>query len=280
MEGRAFEGAPTAKAASSLRFGNVRLAGGPRLHYAEYGEPRGEPILFLHGWPDSWFSFSRVLPLLPPRYRALAVDQRGFGDSERPDSGYRIADLASDAAAFLDALGVQRATVVGHSMGTFVSRRLAEVHPERVARLVLIGTAFSPDNAVTREVRASLIGLEDPVPTEFARQFQASTVYAPVRPDFFEGLIAESVKLPARLWRAVFDGIMAFDDVNRLGEIAVPTLLLWGERDALFPREDQQRLAARIPSARLKTYPDTGHCPNWEIPDTVAADLDAFIRKT
>jgi pimeloyl-ACP methyl ester carboxylesterase len=264
----------------SPRFGAARLRGGaPRLHYAEQGDPQGEAILFLHGWPDSWFSFSRLLALLPGRYRALAPDQRGFGDSERPDAGYAIDDLAADAAGFLDTLGIGRAALVGHSMGTFVARRVAELHPGRVTRLVLIGSAFRPLNDVMREVRTSLTALEDPVSTAFARQFQSSTVYAPVPPDFFDGLVAESVKLPARLWRAVFDGILAFDDAAELGRIAAPTLLLWGDRDALFPRADQDRLAAVIPRARLRVYPDTGHCPNWEIPAQVAADVDAFMRQ-
>ena len=267
------------RAVSGVRFGTTRIGTGPRLHYAERGDSAGQAILFLHGWPDSWFSFSRLLPLLPGRYRTLAPDQRGFGDSDRPDAGYGIDDLASDAAAFLDTPGIERAAVVGHSMGTFVARRVAEAHPARVARLVLIGSAFSPVNDVTRDVRASLATLEDPVSMEFARQFQASTVYARVPPDFFEGLVAESVKLPARLWRAVFDGILAFDDADRLGGIAAPTLILWGERDALFPREDQHRLAAVIPRARLKIYADTGHCPNWERPEQVVADLDVFMQE-
>jgi non-heme chloroperoxidase len=101
---------------SGVRFGSTRLATGPQLHYAERGDSDGQAILFLHGWPDSWFSFSRVLPLLPQHYHALALDQRGFGDSERPDRGYGIDDLASDAAAFLDAVAVEHATVVGHSL--------------------------------------------------------------------------------------------------------------------------------------------------------------------
>jgi non-heme chloroperoxidase len=102
------------QAASAVRFGTSRLAIGPQLHYAERGDSDGQTILFLHGWPDSWFSFSRVLALLPQHYHAFALDQRGFGDSERPDRGYGIDNLASDAAAFLEAVAVERATVVGH----------------------------------------------------------------------------------------------------------------------------------------------------------------------
>ena len=263
-----------------MRFGTVRLATGPRLHYAERGDESAPPVLLLHGWPDSWFSYSRVLAHLPPRYRALAIDQRGFGDSERPESGYAIEDLASDAVAFLDALRIGRATVVGHSMGSFVARRVAEVHPERVARLVLIGSGWSGSNPVTREVQAGLRDLPDPVPPDFARQFQASTVHAPVPPEFFERIVDESLKLPGRLWRAAFDGIIAFEDTGRLARIGARTLLLWGEKDGLFPREDQDRLATTIPGARLTIYPETGHCPNWERPEKVAADLDTFMQET
>jgi non-heme chloroperoxidase len=124
----------------SVRFSNIRLETGPRLHYAEFGDRDGEPVVFLHGWPDSWFTFSRALALLPEGLRAIAVDQRGFGDSERPESGYSIAELAADVIAFLDALEISRATLVGHSFGSFVARQAAIAQPQRVDALVLIGT--------------------------------------------------------------------------------------------------------------------------------------------
>jgi pimeloyl-ACP methyl ester carboxylesterase len=233
----------------------------------------------VHGWPDSWFSFSRVLPLLPTSYHALAFDQRGFGASERPPCCYGIGDLAADAVAFLDAVGIERASVVGHSLGSFIARRVAETHPERVTRLVLIGSAVTAVNEVLLEVQASVRTLEDPVPAEFAREFQSSTAYVPLPEAFFEQIVAESRKLPARLWREVLDGVLAFDDAADLGLIAAPTLLIWGEQDALFPREQQERLVAAIRSARLMVYPETGHCPNWERPERVAADLHAFLRE-
>ena len=263
----------------TLSFNTARLANGPALHYAEQGEPGGSAILFLHGWPDSWFSFSRMLPLLPARYRAFAVDQRGFGDSERPDRGYGIEDMATDAVAFLDAVGVERATVVGHSFGSFVARRVAVAHPERLSRLVLIDSGFSPANAVTRSVQESLRDLADPVPKGFARDFQASTAYLPLPVAFFERIVAESVKLPSRLWREAFDGLLASDDTAELAGIRASTLLLWGDRDALFTLDDQHRLTRAIPRSRLRIYPETGHCPNWERPERVAADLVAFMQE-
>jgi non-heme chloroperoxidase len=262
---------------TGMRFETTRLATGPRLHYAEQGDPDGRPIVFLHGWPDSWFSFSRVTLLLPPRLHAFLLDQRGFGDSERPHHGYAIDEFAADVVAFLDAQSLERATLVGHSFGSFVARRVAIAHPERVDRLVLIGTGLSPVNPVTREVQSTLVNLADPVPVEFARDFQAGTAHVPLPELFFDRVVAESLKLPAPLWREVFNGLLAYDDAEQLAGIAAPTLLIWGERDALFPRNDQDRLMVAIRNATMRIYEETGHCPNWERPEQVAADLRAFV---
>jgi len=262
---------------TKLRFATAQLSTGPRIHYAEQGDATGEPIVFLHGWPDSWFSFSRVLSLLPPGLHAYAPDQRGFGDSDRPSSGYSIDNYAADAVAFLDAVSIGRATLAGHSFGSFIARRVAITNPERVARLVLIGTGVSTSVPVTREAQAALLDLQDPVPVEFARDFQAGTAYAPIPESFFEQCVAESLKLPARLWREVLNRLLEYDDVGQLAQVTAPTLLIWGEQDALFPREDQDRVLAAISGAALNVYEETGHCPNWERPERVAADLQKFL---
>lgn len=158
-----------------IRFENVRLATGLRLHTGQRGDPLGEAILFLHGWPDSWFSFSRVLALLPNHVRALAFDQRGFGDSDKPESGYGIPDFAADAVALLDALGIDRATLVGHSYGSFVARQVAIEWPERVARLALIGTGFTRTNPVMREFQTAVRD----IPDRYRRSSRGSSRQAP-----------------------------------------------------------------------------------------------------
>lgn len=212
-------------------------------------------------------------------HRCIAVDQRGFGDSSRPATGYRVEDLAADAVAFLDALDLPAVTLVGHSMGTFVARRVAQLHPGRVRRLVLIGSAVTADNAVVREVAGLIADLPDPVPVEFAREFQAGTIHHPVPEPFFDRLVAESCKAPARVWRDVLHGLLGYEDASRLDRIVAPTLVLGGEQDALFTVPEQSALAAAIPGARLTLHPDTGHCPNWERPERVAADIATFIRE-
>ena len=115
------------------------------------------------------------------------------------------------------------------------------------------------------------------LPVEFARDFQASTVYRPVPPEFFERIVAESLKLPPRLWRLAIDRLVEYDDSQQLAKIEVPTLLLWGDRDALFSRADQDRFMATLPTARLTVYEETGHCPNWERPEQVADDIASLI---
>jgi non-heme chloroperoxidase len=260
------------------RFATSRLASGPKVHYAEQGDPGGEPILFLPAYADSWFSYSRVLALLPAHH-AFALDQRGHGASERPTCCYRVEDFAADAMAFLDTVGVERATLVGHFGSCFVARRVAVTQPERVARLVLSGSpAGSLPTQVAVGLQAAVRSLADPVPVDFVREFQAGAAHVPLPEPFLEGLVAESRKLPARVWRDAADGLVAFDDTAELGRIAAPTLLVWGDRDGLLPPQEQQRLAAAIPGASSRVYPDTGHSPHWERPERFAADLDAFMR--
>ena len=112
-----------------MRFATVELDNQVRLNYAEEGDSTGEALLFLHRWPDSWYTFSQLLPFLPSDLWSLAIDQRGFGDSARPECCYFIEDFAKDAVAFLDAVKVEKATIVGHSFGTFVGRHMASRFP-------------------------------------------------------------------------------------------------------------------------------------------------------
>jgi non-heme chloroperoxidase len=151
---------PTAR--QQLHRRTMPLESGPRLSYVEYGDPGAETLVLLHGITDSSFSFSRLLPLLDPnRYHAYALDQRGHGDSERPACCYGMDDFAADVVAFLDAVGVSRASVVGHSMGSVVARRVAATYPDRVDRLVLIGSSLTFVNEMTKEFRQAVEALEE-----------------------------------------------------------------------------------------------------------------------
>lgn len=265
--------------APQLRFGLARLSTGIQVNYAEQGKLGGEVLIFLHGYANSWFSFSRLLPLLPARYHALALDLRGHGDSEHPTSGYTVDDFATDTMAFMDAMGLSRVTLIGHSLGSFAARRVAATHPARVDRLVLIGSAVTPDNEAVLRLRDAVQALPEPVPTEFFHRYLSGAVQVPLPEPFMQGLVDAGLQVPGHVLRSALDGLLAMD-ASDLGGISAPTLLLSGEQHAYFGRAEQERLTAAISDSRLTLYPETGTSPHWERPEQVAADLDEFIRTT
>jgi len=264
--------------ATPLRFADTHLTTGVSLNYAEQGDSAGHPIILLHGYTDSWFSYSRVLPFLSPTYHTYALSQRGHGDSEQPPSGYTMPDFSADVIAFMDALGLPQVTLVGHSMGSLVAQEVALTAPERVTRLILIGSATNMRSADVLQLQQEVNALEDPVPAEFAREFQVSTIYHPVPAEFLDRAVAESLKLPARVWRAALEGQLAVDYTGRINRIRMPTLVLRGDHDTIFPRPAQDALPAGLPNASLKVYPETGHALHWERPSEFVSDLEEFIR--
>ena len=263
-------------------FATTRLTTGLRVHYAEQGDRVGEAIVFLHAYADSWFSYARVLPLLSPTYHAFVTDQRGHGDSEKPQCCYTADDYVADVDAFMEAVGIERATFVGDSSGGLIAQRMALEHPRRVDRLVLIGSPTTlVGNAYVAAAREEILALEDPISPGFVEGFVRGTVGDPVPEEFLVGVVSESLKVPARVWREYYENVLlAVDDTSRLGEIGAPTLILWGEQDALLPREEQERRAAAIPNATLRVYPETGHLAHWVRPEWVVRDLEAFMKET
>lgn len=259
-----------------MKHHTVQLASGLRLRYAEQGNAEGHPIIMLHGYSDSWFSFSRLLPLLPTSYHAYALDQRGHGDSDRPTHGYAMADFAADVVAFMDALGLASATVLGHSMGVLVAQELALTVPQRIAGLILLGGGSHIRTPEVFELQGAINSFKDPVPVEFVQEFQASTIYHPVPNAFLERIVAESLKLPARVWRGALAGALGVDYTARLGQIEMPALLLRGEQDTLF-LAGQDALAAGLLHATMELYSETGHALHWERPEQVASDIEEFI---
>lgn len=260
----------------------VSLSSGVRMEYVERGPEGGLPVVFLHGVTDSWRSFEPVLPLLPAHVRAFALSARGHGDSSRPAQGYGYADMSADVLAFLDVMGLRQVALVGHSMGTLVAQRFAVDHPDRVAGLVLVGafdTLFG-DPGVTELFESSIVPLADPIDPAFAREWQASTVAGPVDARFFDAVVEETRKVPAHVWRQAFAGFLQTPDFSGdLARLAVPSLLVWGDRDAYTPRERQDRLLAALPGARLVVHEGVGHAPHWENPTRFASALAAFLEQ-
>lgn len=251
---------------------------GLRLEYVEHGDHAGTALVLLHGYTDSWRSFEGVLSRLPARLHAVALSQRGHGGSDRPRTGYRPEDFAADVAALLTGLGIDRAVVLGHSMGATVAQRLAIDYPDRVLGLVLAGgRADWRTHPGVIDLHDHVRSMRDPVDAGFVADFQRSTITRPVADGLLEMVVAESLKLPARVWRAACEEcVLAPDLTPELAGVHVPTLLLCGDGDD-YARDAQRGLADAIVGARLEVYRDTGHALHWEQPERFATDLVAFV---
>jgi len=259
---------------------SVKLVTGLELPYVEQGDPSGVPVVLLHGFAGTWRSFTSVLRHLPESVHALAMTQRGHGAASKPAEGYRVRDFAADLAAFLNALELPSAVVVGASSGGFAARRFAIDHPDRTLGLVLLGTpaALRGKPQVDEMWESTVSQLTDPVEPAFVRQFIEGAVGPSAADREVKEVVEYALKVPARVWRQANRGLLEDNTLDQLEEIASPTLIVWGDRDPLSPRSEQERLAARIPNAQLVVYADAGHTFYYEKPERVAADLAAFLE--
>jgi non-heme chloroperoxidase len=259
----------------------VTLAGGSRLSYGDRGESFGPALVMLPGPTDSWRSYTEVLERLPSSIHAIAVSQRGHGDSDKPAHGYRVEDFAGDVVVLLDALDIERAVVAGHSGSCLVARRVAIDSPERVGGLVLEASpATLRGDAGLEGFVESLTNLQDPVEPSFVRSFVTGTSSDDLAPDLCDMLVDETRKVPARVWREMFEWLLRYDDIAELEWITAPTLMIWGDADALVGRDVQARLEERIPGAELLVYRGVGHTPRWEDPSRFASDVAAFVERS
>lgn len=254
--------------------------GGVRLDGVDQGPADAPTVVFVHGYSDSWTTWELVLDHLPPTLRAVALTMRGHGQSSKPESGYLIGDFAADVLAAMETLGIESATLAGHSMGSIIAERIAVDHPQRVDGLVLVGAfAGACDPALIQQMWDEGVGqMTDPVDAAFAREFQQSCIAGPVPQDFFERIVANSCLMPARAWQGALQGFVDTGVEGRLQDIAAPALLIWGDQDAYAGEADQQRLLGALPDVRLSRFDGVGHCPNWEAPARVASEIAEHVH--
>jgi pimeloyl-ACP methyl ester carboxylesterase len=258
----------------------VTLASGLLLSYGDQGTRAGPVVVLLPGPTDSWRCYGPVLADVPSSIRAIAVSQRGHGDSDKPQTGYRVQDFAGDVAGLLDVLGVERAVITGHSGAALMARRFALDHPDRVSGVVLEGapTTLRGDPGLEGFVASLVADLTDPVDPDFVRRVIEDTT-GDLPAEFAEEMVQESLKVPARVWQETFAGLLEYDDTAELGRLVAPALLVWGDEDDLVARGMQDALREAIPQAELSVYDGIGHSPHWEDPPRFAADVASFVER-
>ncbi len=242
----------------------LRASDGVRIHYAVTGRPGGAPILFIQGLGADKGGWLLQRLATAPWYRAVALDNRGAGRSDKPHGPYSLEQMAEDAVAVLDHAGVETAHVIGASMGGAISQMLAVNHPDRVRSLTLACTA-GRNHPWREELLASwrdaaLAGGFGPLnheaarwvigPRSFRRLLPAMTWLGPL-----------TVRRPAHAFAAQCDAILNADmsAAQRVSEIEVPTLVIVGNQDILTPRGDSEELAERIPTAELVVISGAAH---------------------
>jgi 3-oxoadipate enol-lactonase len=250
-------------------------------------ESRGEgpPLLLVHGLGYGGRGWGPAFDLLAETFHVVAFDNRGFGQSDVPPGPYTVAELAGDTAAVLEAAGVDRANVVGASLGGMVAQELALSVPERVDRLVLVGTTpGGPTSyampAVTTRLMLEAAALD---PEVALRLFVENALGAEGRADadLVERILAYRRASPpdAKGWYAQSAAGAAFDAVDRLESIRARTLVVHGTEDVVVDARNGELLAARIPNARLELLAGCGHLPFWEQPERFCELVRDFLEE-
>ncbi len=240
------------------------LCGGRRLSYVERGD--GPALLLIAGLGTGGWVWDRQAPVFARRFRAITYDHRGVGGSDPADPGYAVADLAADAVALLDALGVERAHVAGISMGGFVAETMAIEHPERVGKLILCSTSFGGPQSITPDpaIWRGYIGLREKPPQEAAGlvlRYHHGRSFAEEQPRL-AAFAAQSYLQRAEPLATVVGQALAsarFDESARVAGIRAETLICHGTEDVVLPVGNAALLAERIRNSRVILYEGAGH---------------------
>jgi pimeloyl-ACP methyl ester carboxylesterase len=257
--------------------------GGARVRYVDVGE--GPAVILLHGFASSLETWDTVVPrLVASGHRVLALDLKGFGWTDRPPGDYSPAEQARLVLALMDARGIDRAAVVGHSWGASVALALTLAAPQRVTRLALYDAWVFEEQLPTFFLWARVGGVGELLfQLYYDERADERTALAFHDRRFVSEDLVEAVERALQrpgtraAALAAVRGQHYAEVERRYRTITQPTLLLWGREDAVTPIRYGERLARELPAARLIVYPSCGHFPMIEAASASATDLAAFL---
>ncbi|MFI8536397.1 alpha/beta fold hydrolase [Streptomyces aquilus] len=248
---------------------------GAALTYDDEGprDAQGVPLVFVHGWTADRHRWDHQLAHFAQKRRVIRLDLRGHGESS--GAGVRtIAELADDVLALLDHLAVERCVVVGHSMGGMIAQTITLAHPERVERLVLVN---SIGRMTYSRGRGLLMGVSTLVPFRLFVAANIQRAFAPGYPrDEIRAYVKASANTPREVVMTLYGAMRAFDVLDRVGEIRVPTLMVHGYHDIQLPVRQMLRMAKAYPDAEVRII-DAGHELPVEKPEELTRTLDRFV---
>jgi pimeloyl-ACP methyl ester carboxylesterase len=266
----------------------VALPNGETLAYVSMGDPAGAPVLLIHGYTDNARDWVPLVPYLSPHFHLLLVDLRGHGRSAKPECCYTRFDFAYDLKLLLDALGITRADLVGHSLGSIVAQTFAELWPERTGRVVLISSTAgprpgAPPRKPSFDYATQIRQLKEPLAPDSPFMMAWWSSPTPVDADFMRRQRQDSAAIPLRVWLAVLDqGIDPMLDgrdlQKSLPRLTAPTLLVWGSQDEIMDEDARVTLREGLPQAQVKIFDGLGHNPFWENPQACAELINEFLN--
>jgi pimeloyl-ACP methyl ester carboxylesterase len=262
---------------------SVALPNGETLAYRTMGDAAGTPVVLIHGYTDSALDWVPLIPHLSPRLRLIVVDIRGHGLSGKPECCYTRIDFAYDIKLLLDALHIERADLVGHSLGSIIAQTFAEFWPERTGRVVLISSSGGrrpggAPHAPKFDYAAAIRQLREPIDPDSKFMVEWWWSPTPVDPDFNRRLRVNAAAIPLRVWLAILDQGLDEADLQRtLPRLKAPTLLIWGSEDPIMEPEVRDTLREALPQAEVRIFAGLGHNPFWERPAQCATVINRFL---
>jgi pimeloyl-ACP methyl ester carboxylesterase len=262
----------------------VLLPNGQHLAYIDMGDRQGPPVVLIHGYTDNARDWVPLIPYLSRKFRLIVVDIRGHGRSDKPECCYARIDFAYDIRLLLDALHIDEADVVGHSLGSMITQVLAEEWPQRVRKVVLISSTAgprpgSPPKKPAFDYAAQIRKLKEPIDPDSPFMIAWWDSPKPVNPEFIKRQRRDAAQIPLAVWLAVLDQGTSPGDLQRtLPKLQAPALLIWGSDDPIVDEMGRQTLREGLPSATVKVFEGLGHNPFWEDPQAVAAVINPFLE--
>jgi len=246
--------------------GNSVRVFGANLHYVDAGS--GSVVVLLHGLADDVGVWESVMPALAAKHRVIALDQIGFGRSDKPLLGYRAGTFVDFLDGFLNELKIDRASLVGNSLGGWIAANFALAHPERIDRLVLCdaaGYAAVPKTMDPRALNALRLASREDIRYLGPLTFHDKRFYEDVDLAFKQRVTAGDGYTINQLLDSMIRGEDVLD--GRLGAIHKQTLIVWGREDKLIPLNFAERFHKEITGSRLEVIDDCGHMPHVECAD-------------
>jgi 3-oxoadipate enol-lactonase len=261
---------------------------GISIYYETKGT--GTPLMLINGWGgnlDSWSD--HMIELLSEKYQVIMMDNRGTGRSDKPDIPYTMNMMAADAYELLRALGIEKAHVMGFSMGGAITQTFGVNYPDMAKSLVVCGASAGGEHSISSDpqVRMDLALIANPLPEMTERDVTIKLLYLLYSKDYVEENLEALVKdetysdypTPSFALMNQSHAIGTLDTYRHLPEMKMPVLVLTGEADALVPAMNSEKIAAKIPNSQLVMIPGCGHGFLKQKTDEAVAHILSFLEK-